>query len=188
MKPGIVVMAELHGELAERIAEIQRRFDPRMAAELPPHITLTGSSGAGPIAATTPIAEVQRALEQAASHIEPFTVRFLAPERFMQSTVVVLPVSPNGPIRELHERIVKSGLEFEQPRFTFTPHCTLSFYPQLDRAALRELLSVRIESPVVVDRIQAYRSISLSRSERVASAALGTDAHREMAKSNPDGA
>lgn len=179
MKPGIVVMAELHGELAARIAEIQRRYDPRMAAELPPHITLTGSSGAGPIPANTPVADVKRALEQAARGIEPFTVRFEAPERFMQSTVVVLPVSPNGLIRTLHERIITSGLDFEQPRFTFTPHCTLSFYPQLDRDALRELLRVRIDSPVIVDRVQAYRSVTLTRSERVADAPLGAGATLE---------
>ena len=176
MKPGIVVMAELHGELAARIAELQQRFDPRMAAELPPHITLTGSSGAGPIRAGTSDAAVQQALTEAARGIEPFTVRFEPPERFMQSTVVVLPISPNGPIRELHERIVKSGLEFEPPRFTFTPHCTLSFYPQLDRAVLRELLAVRIASPVLVDRIQAYRSRGLTRTERIADARLGTGA------------
>ena len=178
MKPGIVVMAELHGELAERIAEIQRKYDPRMAAELPPHITLTGSSGAGPISPKTPVADVQQALERAAYAMEPFTVRFQPPERFMQSTVVVLAVSPNGPIRELHERIVKSGLEFEQPRFTFTPHCTLSFYPQLAKQALAELLRVRIDTPVLVDRIQAYRSLDLTRTERIADAALGADAAR----------
>jgi 2'-5' RNA ligase len=173
MKPGIVVMAELHGELAERIAAIQRRFDPRMAAELPPHITLTGSSGAGPIDASTPVGDVQRALAAAAAATEPFTVRFGAPERFMQSTVVVLPVSPNGPIRALHERIVKSSLRFEQPRFTFSPHCTLSFYPQLAKASLRDLLAVRIDSIVLVDRIQAYKSLGLTRTAKVADLPLG---------------
>ena len=75
------------------------------------------------------------------------------------TTVVVLPIDPNGPIRALHERIKRSGLLFEPPRFTFTPHCTLSFYPELSRDRLRELLAVRIEDPVTVDSIQAYRAV-----------------------------
>jgi len=37
VKPGIIVMSELRGPLVERVLELQRRFDPRMAAELPPH-------------------------------------------------------------------------------------------------------------------------------------------------------
>jgi len=43
VKPGIIVMSELRGEMAARVLEIQRRVDPRMAAELPPHVTITGS-------------------------------------------------------------------------------------------------------------------------------------------------
>ena len=38
-------------------------YDPRMAAELPPHITITGSSGMGPIAPETTDEELRRALE-----------------------------------------------------------------------------------------------------------------------------
>ena len=53
MKPGIIVMSELRGELAARVLDIQRRVDPRMAAELPPHVTITGSSGMGPLAPQT---------------------------------------------------------------------------------------------------------------------------------------
>ena len=63
MKTGVVLLAELAGPVAERIHEIQREFDPRMAAELPPHVTLTGSSGMGPISATTTVEEMRRLLE-----------------------------------------------------------------------------------------------------------------------------
>ena len=97
----------------------------------------------------------------------PFTVRFQPPMRFMQSTVVVMPIDPNGPIRALHERIKSSGLSYEPPRFTFTPHCTLSFYPELDRERLRELLRVRFDEPVVIDSMQAYRAVDLTRTRKV---------------------
>jgi len=46
---GIFLIAELDGAIGERIHAIQKRFDPKLAAESPPHVTLIGSSGAGPI-------------------------------------------------------------------------------------------------------------------------------------------
>ena len=167
MKPGIIVMSELHGTIAERLLKIQRRYDPRMVAELPPHITITGSSGMGPIAPDTSDEALAAALGAVAAETAPFTVRLEAPIRFMQSTVVVLPIDPNGPIRALHERIKAAGLSYESPRFTFTPHCTLSFYPELDRGRLRELLGVRIEEPIVVDAVQAWRAVDLTRTRKV---------------------
>lgn len=167
MKLGIIVMSELHGALAARVHDIQKRFDPRMAAELPPHITITGSSGMGPISPDTADDQLQVALERVAAETPPFTVRLEPPMRFMQSTVVVMAVDPNGPIRALHERIKMSGLTYEVPRFTFTPHCTLSFYPELSRENLRELLRVRIDEPIVIDSIQAYRAITLTRTRKV---------------------
>lgn len=168
MKPGIIVMSELHGELAARVHQIQQRFDPRMAAELPPHITIAGSSGMGPISPETTDDEVREALARVAAETTPFVVRLEPPIRFMQSLVVVMNVDPNGPIRALHERIKSSGLAYETARFAFTPHCTLSFYPELTRDQLRELLGVRVREPVTVDAIQAFRAVTLTRTTKVA--------------------
>lgn len=167
MKPGIVVMSELEGAFAEHLLAIQKRFDPRMAAELPPHITITGSSGMGPIVPETTDEELRRALEPVAAATEPFSVRVEPPTRFMQSTVVVMQIDPNGPIRALHERIKQSGLRYEQPRFTFTPHVTLSFYPELTRERLKELVQVRFAEPIIIDSIQAYRALDLTRTRKV---------------------
>jgi 2'-5' RNA ligase len=167
LKPGIVVMSELHGEIATRLREVQEQYDPRMAAELPPHVTITGSSGIGPFAPSTTDEDLRAALAPVAAATSPFTVRFDPPMRFMQSTVVVMAIDPNGPIRVLHERIKSSGLSYEQPRFTFTPHCTLSFYPELPPARLRELLRIRFNEPIPIDSIQAYRAIDLTRTQKV---------------------
>jgi 2'-5' RNA ligase len=166
-------MAELAGLVADRLRAIQERYDPRMAAELPPHITLSGSSGMGPIPSTTTPAELAAALGPAAASTPPFVVHFGPPMRFMQSNVVVLPIDPHGPIRALHERIKGSGLRFEPARFTFTPHCTLSFYPELPRERLRELLRVRFDEPVMVESIQAYRAEGGQRPEKIVDLRLG---------------
>lgn len=173
-----MVMAELTGAAAARIHAVQEAFDPRMARELPPHVTITGSSGMGQIPARTPLTELTTALEPIAQTTAPFDVRFGTPFQFMQSPVVVLPIEPYGPIRDLHERIKASGLSYEEPRFTFTPHCTLSFYPELPANRLRELLAFRYPDPVRIDAIQVYRATDVNASVRVLAFPLVGASHR----------
>jgi 2'-5' RNA ligase len=167
VKAGIVILSELQGAIRDRILEIQRRFDPRLAAGVPPHLTLTGSSGMGPIPTSTTVDELRAALEPIARETAPMTLAFLRPHRFMQTNVFVLPLDPNGPVRELHERIKRSGLRYEQPRFTFTPHVTLSFFRELSKADARRVLATRIDAPVVIDRISAHRTVNLLHSEKL---------------------
>ncbi len=167
MKAGIVILSELQGEIRDRILEIQQRFDPRLAAGVPPHLTLTGSSGMGPIPTSTTVDELRQALEPVARDMPPMTLQFQRPHRFMQTNVFVLPLDPNGPIRELHERIKRSGLAYEQPRFTFTPHVTLSFFRELASADAKRLLALRVDEPVLIDRISAHKTVNLVNSEKL---------------------
>jgi 2'-5' RNA ligase len=167
VKSGIVIIAELTGDLATRILEIQKQHDPRMAAELPPHITLAGSSGMGPIPMRTSVETLREKLEPVTDATAPIELRFGPPHRFMQTNIVVLPLDPHGPLRDLHERIKTSGIEYEPPRFAFTPHCTLNFYPEISPVRLRQLMSVRVSEPFVVERIQLYRTIDLTRTAKM---------------------
>ena len=86
------------------------------------------------------------------------TVAFLAPQRFMQTDIIVLPLDSHGPLRALHDGIVTSGLPFARARYTFSPHCTLSLYQTLDADLRRELLKIRIPEPFVIDAIQLYHT------------------------------
>ena len=153
---GIFVIAELDGAIAERIHALQERFDPKLAAELPPHVTLIGSSGAGPIAPDTPVTVLRGAIEPLAAAASPITVRFGRPMRFLQREIVVLPLDPHGPLRGLHERLRESGLPFATARWPFTPHCTLSFYPTLTRDSLRQLLAVREGGEWTLSALRVY--------------------------------
>jgi 2'-5' RNA ligase len=167
MKSGIIIIAELREPLRQRILDIQRKWDPKLARAASPHLTITGSSGMGPIATGTPIAELRAALEPIARETKPMKLKLLKPMRFMQTNVVVLPLDPNGPIRALHERIKRSGLQFEQERFTFTPHVTLSFFRELNAVAIEQLLAVRIDDPVVVDHFSVHRTVSITDSKQL---------------------
>lgn len=151
-------MAELRGEAAEQIAAINARFDRKLAAAKPPHVTVAGSSGVGPIPPSVTAGELERALGPVAQATAPLELEFGTPMRFMQTDIVVLPLSPHGRLRELHDRIATSGLPFARARFSFTPHVTLSLYPRLTADAVRELLSTQVAGKCLIDRLQCYHT------------------------------
>jgi 2'-5' RNA ligase len=155
---GIFILAELPGEVADKVREINERYDARLARYKPPHLTLTGSSGAGPIPPSVSVEDIRKKLEPITSDTAPITVSFQAPQRFMQTDIIVLPIDPHGPLRLLHDRIITSGLPFTRARYTFSPHSTLSLYQSLDAKAIRELLKTRLSEPFVIGAIQVYHT------------------------------
>ena len=152
-KAGIFILVNLQGELADRVHAIQQAYDPRMAHFAAPHYTLIGSSGAGPIDPDTSIERLHEALDPIAFSTEPLTLHFERPVRYMQTNTFTLPLDPHGPLRELHDRIRKSGLTFARSRHAFTPHVTLSHYKTPTEEEARELLAIRISEPFVVDHL-----------------------------------
>lgn len=152
-RSGIFILVNLQGDLARRVHEIQERFDPRLARFAPPHFTLVGSSGAGPIAADTPIERLRAVLEPIARVTEPLSLHFDRPVRYMNTDTFALPLDPHGPLRALHDRIRASELSFAPSRHAFTPHVTLSHYRTPTEDDARQLLAVRISDPFVVDHL-----------------------------------
>jgi 2'-5' RNA ligase len=172
LKPGIVVLGAIPEPVASEIHALQQRFDPRLAAELPPHITIAGSSGMGPIPPEVTDEQLATALEPIAERTAPIELRFEAPIRFMATELIVLPLNPHGPLRALHERIKTARLPFEPPRFAFTPHCTLNFYRELSDRDRRALLAARVSTPWTLTTIECWRAASITRSECVLRLAL----------------
>jgi 2'-5' RNA ligase len=150
---GIFVLAPIAGDAAVAIREAQRRFDPKLADAYPPHITLAGSSGVGPIRPNTPVDELWRRLAPVAAATPVLSLPVGRPQRFMQTQIISLPMDPHGPLRVLHDLIARSGLPFGPARFTFTPHVTLNLYRTQDPDGVRELLSLRVKEPAIIDRI-----------------------------------
>ncbi len=153
---GIFILGEFVGPVADRIHEISMRHDPKMAKARRPHVTLVGSSGLGPIDPKTPVPELRRKLQPITDTASPIELYFQAPHRFLQTDIVVLPFDPHGPIRHLHDRISNAGLFFQKARFNFSPHVTLTLYKTLTREALAELMQVKIDEPVILDKLQIY--------------------------------
>jgi 2'-5' RNA ligase len=155
---GIFILAELPPEVADRVRAINERYDPKLSRYKPPHLTLTGSSGAGPMPPSVSIEEMREKLEPITADTAPITLSFQPAQRFMQTAIIVLPIDPHGPLRILHDRIITSGLPFTRARYTFSPHSTLSLYQSLDRKSIRELLKIRMPEPFVISAIQLYHT------------------------------
>lgn len=155
---GIFITAELTGPVGAQVRDLQLRFDPKLANELPPHITILGSSGAGPISPDTTKDELRAALEPVAASVAPLHLTFQPPMRFLGREIVVLPIDPHGPVRALHERLKTAGLSYAIARYPFTPHCTLNFYPTITPESLRVMLAVRVTEPFVVDTLKVYHT------------------------------
>lgn len=155
---GIFITAELEGELATRIHAWQMEFDPKMARALPPHITLTGSSGVGPVPADTPVATLKAAILPLVATTAPVTVRFGPPERFVGRNIVSLRMDPHGPLRALHEKIARCGLPFLPARYPFTPHCTLNLYPELTATKLRKMMALRVPEDFTIRLLRVYHT------------------------------
>lgn len=170
---GIYVVAEIGGPLGERLHTLQKGFDPKMAAELPPHVTLIGSSGAGPISPDVPVDRARAAVESVTATSPPLSLRFGRPVRFLQREIVVLPLDPHGPLRTLHEKLKNCGLPFAPPRWPYTPHCTLSFYQTLTPESLRRLLAVRVKEPWELTALRVYHSRDMGPPKLLFEAPLG---------------
>ena len=179
-KSGIFVFATIGGDVGARIAALQRRYDPRLAAlGQAPHVTLAGSSGMGPIAADTTREELVERLAPIAADTAPITLRFGRPTRFMQTQIVVLPLDPHGPLRTLHERIKTAGFRAARPRFYFTPHVTLNLYRELPENTLTALLAERFDDAVTIDSLEAHLTRDTGESRHLVTLALGAE-HRAV--------
>ena len=121
VRGGIFVIAPIGGDVGERIAALQRRYDPRLAAlDQAPHVTLAGSSGMGPIAPDTSREELDATLGAIASESAPITLRFGRPTRFMQTQIVVLPLDPPCPwdlVKDFTQGFAKALAELHPQEF-----------------------------------------------------------------------
>lgn len=158
MSGGIFITAEFEGALKDRLQALQEQFDPKMARYLPPHVTIVGSSGAGPILADTPRDLLKERVEGVARVTAPLTLRFGAPIRFLGREIVVLPLDPHGPLRALHEALKGMGVPFAPARYPFTPHCTLNLYPTLTPDRLRTMMAVRVSEPFELHTLRVYHT------------------------------
>jgi hypothetical protein len=179
---GLFIIAEIGGAAGTIIREINQKYDPRLARYKPPHVTIAGSSGVGPIPPLVTTSELWDKLAPITSSTPAISLTLGPPLRFMHTEIVVLPLDPHGPLRILHDRIATSGLPFERARFTFSPHCTLSLYPTLTKETERELMALRVRAPVIIDSIIVYQTLDPQPSKKLLELPLGGEPGEQIGK------
>ncbi len=155
---GSFVLVPILGAAGMALDAMRRTFDPKLANSNAPHLSLIGSSGAGPILPGEPTDQIRAAVHAVAARVAPFEVAAGLPMRFPGTDIISFELDPHGPLRALHEAVKASGLRFGPVRFPFSPHLTINFYRTLDRARERALLKLRLEVPIVIDRLELSRT------------------------------
>lgn len=125
-------------------------------ASLPNEITLTGSNGVGPIAEDQSPEELFSMLNEIAKATKPITVQFDKPYRFPGTDIVVMKLVDDLEIRNLHRRLVDSGIKFRTIEFPFEPHCTLRSFSPLTDEDFSKLMKTTISDSFTLDSISVY--------------------------------
>ncbi len=155
---GSFVLVPVLGEAGMAVDTMRRLHDPKLANTNAPHLSLIGSSGAGPIQSSETPEAIRNAITAVAARIAPFAVTAGPPMRFPGTNIISFELDPHGPLRALHEAVKGCGLRFGPVRFPFSPHLTITFYRTLDRAMERTLLNLRLAAPVLIDRLELSRT------------------------------
>jgi 2'-5' RNA ligase len=155
---GIFVLVPIEGAAGAELQALRERLDPKLAQANAPHVTLIGSSGAGPIHPDTPLDRLAELFATIAATMAPFDVTAGPAHRFLQTNVLSFPLDSHGPLRRLYERIRGSGLRFLPVRFPFSPHATVNFYATITRERERALRALRLAAPLEIRRLVLSRT------------------------------
>ena len=142
-----------------------RRRDPDWRGDpVPPHITVIGSNGVGAFSAGQDLTRVRATIERIAAATSPLTVELGAVERFPNSDVFAFRLVDDRGVRELHGRIVDSGLDLEPSPWPFEPHVTVWPRPTTGDAAT--IADAKVSGTFVLDSIAIYREATSRSAQR----------------------
>lgn len=137
------IVLDLPPAVADKVTALRQRFDT-FEAGLPPEITIAGSSGLGPLAASQDPTMVFAALERVGRKHLPFATSFVSVERFPGVPIFWLKPRQREPFDALQSARLAEGVLFESSPFPFNPHCTISATVDLTVEQEIELLNMTI--------------------------------------------
>jgi 2'-5' RNA ligase len=154
--PDTYAVLDIPEPVGGKIMDIRRRYQDAFRAALPAEVTLVGSSGVGCFDTNQEAADVFAVLDTIATSSTPIATSLSRVIRFPNTDIFVFQFSDESGLRQLHQRIVDSGLHFQDNPWPFAPHCTLrSRSPVTDEEAA-DLAAERIDEPFVLDQLSVY--------------------------------
>lgn len=153
------IVLDLPPTVSAEVVELRKRFD-EYEANLPPEITVAGSSGVGVLAANQDSAFMFEAVERVGKKYLPFSTSFVSIERFPGVPIFWLKPKDREPFDSLQSALVAAGVLFESSPFPFNPHCTISAIVDLSDEQECELLSMAIpKQEFVMSTLGVYQLV-----------------------------
>jgi len=153
-KPSYIV-AELPDELALWVRNVRERFEPALVP-MPEEITLTGSSGVGPLLKGQALSDVGRKIQKAIKGKTEFSFALLGISHFKSTDIFFAQPEREG-FDTLHNALKTSGLEFKESPFPYNPHCSLKGITALEAGQREALEALQVpEGKWQLKRISVY--------------------------------
>lgn len=118
------IVLDLPADVAQQVLSIRKHFD-FFFETIPAEITLTGSSGVGPVSQGQDVQVFVETLERVAANTAPIETHFKGVRTFPNSGVYFLEPSDQTPFRALHRQLADSRLSFRPCQFPYFAHCTI---------------------------------------------------------------
>ena len=151
------IVLDVPPPFADRVLAIREAQQDFFRWSLPAETTVSGSSGTGPIAQEEDLEHVRQVLDRIAAETAPIKASFGPVRRFQGSDVFYLSFADETRLRELHERIARSGLRFFSAPFAFTPHCTVRTRSPVADQDAADLLATSVPGEFMLDTLSLYQ-------------------------------
>ena len=153
------IVLDLPSPIKEWGSAVRSKFDAYQA-QLPPEITVAGSSGIGVLSKNQEADVVFRAVEKVAMEFLPIHTAFVSIERFPSVPVFWLKPMDRVPFDMLHRALPAAGIKFIPSPFPFNPHCTLSSTVEHNDEEVRELLELSVpKKSFVLETLNMYQLV-----------------------------
>jgi 2'-5' RNA ligase len=157
IQPDTYAVLDLPEPIAGRVMEIRRKHRDAFRSALPAETTVIGSSGVGCFKAGTPAVEVFDVLDRIATATAPIHTALDGVTRFPNTDIFVFTFSDETALRSLHQRIVSSGLTFEENPWPFGPHVTLRSRSPITDDDVASLYQERIPGDFELGQMSVYQ-------------------------------
>jgi 2'-5' RNA ligase len=156
--PAYIVL-DLPPAVSAEVIALRSRYDA-FEAQLPPEITIAGSSGVGVLAEHQDAEYVFQAIQRVGQQHLPFVSAFVSTERFPGVPVFWLKPRDRAPFEALQRALVAAGIRFGVNPFPFNPHCTISSTVKLTESQEHELLNASIpRQEFVLAKLSVYQLV-----------------------------
>jgi 2'-5' RNA ligase len=157
IQPHTYAVLDLPEPIAGKVMEIRRAHRDAFRSALPAETTIIGSGGVGCFKPGTPVARVFEVLDRVAAATPPIRSSLGSVIRFPNTDIFVFAFADEAALRDLHERMAGSGLEFEDNPWPFTPHVTLRSRSPVTEEDAASLFATRISGTFELNQMSVYQ-------------------------------